>query len=56
LLWTDNNEEIKTILNWVVCYSNEMAEKEIKKYPAVEARSFTRKGEVVHCRNIREII
>jgi len=26
------NEEIKTILNWVVRYSNEMAEKEIKKY------------------------
>lgn len=26
------NEEIKTILNWVVRYSIEMAEKEIKKY------------------------
>lgn len=25
------NDEIKTILNWVVNYSNEMAEKEIKK-------------------------
>lgn len=31
------NEDIKTILNWVVRYSNEMAEKEIKKYHCYSA-------------------